>query len=76
MPNFTSASYTLGSNDRAYVHASGNFHAMYTTVDYIDPIPLSSNSLGFLPNHAYLNASWFNTYGQLKTDVFDYETPP
>jgi hypothetical protein len=31
---------------------------------------------GFLPNHAYHNATWYNTYGQSKNDSFGYETLP
>jgi hypothetical protein len=76
MPNFTSASCTPGGNGQAYAHASGNFQAPYTTVAYIDPIPLPGSSLGFLPNHANQNAPRFNAYGQPKTDDFGYETPP
>jgi hypothetical protein len=53
MPNFTSAPYTSGGNDRAYMHASGNYQAMYTTIAHIDHISLPGSSLGFLPNHAY-----------------------
>jgi hypothetical protein len=49
---------------------------MYTTVAYIDPIPLPGSSLGFLPNHAYQNAPWFNAYGQSEASGFGYETPP
>jgi hypothetical protein len=60
MPNFTSAPYTFGGNGRAYVHASGNYQAPYTTVAYTDHIPLPGSSLGFLPNHAYKNAPCFN----------------
>jgi hypothetical protein len=76
MLNFTSASYTSGGNCWAYTHASSNYQAPYTTVAYIDPILFSGSSLGFLPNHAYQNATWFNAYGQAETDGFGYETSP
>jgi hypothetical protein len=58
------------------VYTSGNYQAPYTTVAYTDPITLPGSSLGFLPNHAYQNVSWFNAYGQPKADGFGYETPP
>jgi hypothetical protein len=32
--------------------------------------------LGFLPNQAYQNAPYFNTYDQRKAGGFGYETPP
>jgi hypothetical protein len=76
MPNFTSIPYTPRGNGRAYTHTSGSFQATYTTVDYTDPIPIPDSSLGYLPNHAYQNVSWFNAYRQLKTDAFGYETLP
>jgi hypothetical protein len=57
MPIFTSAPFTPEGNSRTYAHASVNNQAPYSTVAYIDPIPLPSSSLGFLPNHAYHNAS-------------------
>jgi hypothetical protein len=75
MSNFTSASYTPMGNSRAYTHASGNYQASYTTVAYTDTILLPGSSLGFLPNHGYQNASWFNAYGQQEVDGFGYETP-
>jgi hypothetical protein len=65
-----------GGNGRAYTHASGNYQAPYTTVAYTDPIPLTSSSLGFLPNHIYQNLSHFNAYGQPEAGGFGYETPP
>jgi hypothetical protein len=76
MPNFVSASYTLGGNGRAYTHASSNFQAPYTTIAYTDPITLPNSSLGFLPNNAYQNASQFNAYGQPEVSGFGYETLP
>jgi hypothetical protein len=76
MPNFTSAPYTPGGNGRAYVHASGNYQAPYSTLAYTDPIPLPSSSLGLLPNHAYQNTSHFNAYGQPKAGSFGYQIPP
>jgi hypothetical protein len=75
-PNFTSALYTPGGNDRAYAHANGKYQALYTTIAYTDPIPLHGSSLGFLPNHTYQNALWFNAYGQPEDIGFGYETPP
>jgi hypothetical protein len=75
MSNFTSASYTPMGNSRAYTHASGNYQASYTTVAYTDTILLPGSLLGFLPNHGYQNASWFNAYGQQEVDGFGYETP-
>jgi hypothetical protein len=76
MPNITSAPYTPGGNGRAYAHASGNYHAPYTTIAYTNPIPLPDSSLGFLPNHTYQNPMHFNAYGQPKADGFGYEIPP
>jgi hypothetical protein len=76
LQNFTSAQYTSRGNDRPYTHASGNYQAPYTTVAYTNPIPLPSSLLGFLLNHTYQNAPWFNAYGQPKTGSFGYETPP
>jgi hypothetical protein len=76
MPNFTSALYTPRGNGRAYVHASGNYQAPCTTVDYTDPIPLPGSSLDFLPNHSYQNTSWFIAYDQPEVGGFGYETPP
>jgi hypothetical protein len=76
MPNFTSAPYTPRGNVRTYTHASGNYQAPYSTVAYTDLIPLLSSSLGFLPNHAYQNAPWFNAYDQPEVDGFGYETSP
>jgi hypothetical protein len=75
MPNFTSAPYTPRGNDWAYAHDSGNYQTSYTTVAYIDHIPLPGSSLGFLPNHAYQNTSRFNAYGQSEADNFGYDTP-
>jgi hypothetical protein len=66
MPNFTSALYTSGGNNRVYTHAIGNYQAPYTTI----------GSLSFLTNHAYQNTLQFNGYGQPKADNFGYETPP
>jgi hypothetical protein len=76
MPNFTSTPYTPEGNGRAYAHASSNYQAPYSTIAYTDSIPLLGSSLGFLPNHAYQNAPYFNTYGQPEVDNFGYETPP
>jgi hypothetical protein len=76
MSNFTSAPYTPGGNGQAYAHTSGNYEAPYTTVAYIDTIPLPDISLGFLPNHAYQNAPHFNAYDQPEVGDFGYETPP
>jgi hypothetical protein len=75
MLNFTSAPYTPRGNGWAYTHASGNYQASYTTVACTDPIPLSDSSLGFLPNHANQNMSWFNAYDHSEADGFGYETP-
>jgi hypothetical protein len=76
LPNLTLAPYTSGGNGRTYPHASSSYQASYSTIAYTDPIPLSGSSLGFLPNHAYQNASHFNAYGQLEADRFSYETTP
>jgi hypothetical protein len=67
-PNPGSAPYTSKYNGWAYPNPNGNYQALYTTVAYIDPIPLSGSSLGFLPNPAYQNAPCFNTYGQLEAN--------
>jgi hypothetical protein len=74
MPNFISAPYTPGGNDRTYANAIGNYQATYSTVAHTDPIPLPSNSMGFLPNHAYHNMTWFNAYGQPEVNGSGYET--
>jgi hypothetical protein len=76
IPNPSSTPYTFGFNGRAYPNPSGNFQALYTTIAHTDPIPLPFSSLGFLPNHAYQTPLCFNTYGQLETSGFGYETPP
>jgi hypothetical protein len=49
---------------------------MYTTVGYIDPIPLPGSSLCFLLNHTYQTPPCFNAYGQPEVGGFGYETPP
>jgi hypothetical protein len=66
MLKFTSAAYT----------SRGNYQAPYTSVTYIDPIPLPGSSLGFLPNHAYQKTLRFNAYGQPEAGGFGYETLP
>jgi hypothetical protein len=76
MLDFTSAPYTLGGNDRAYVHANDNYQPPHTTVAYTDPIPLPGSLLDFLPNHAYQNPPRFNAYDQPVADGFGYETSP
>jgi hypothetical protein len=76
MLNPSSTPYTSGFNGRAYPNPSGNFQASYITMAYIDPIPLPSSSLGFLPNHAYQTPPCFNAYGQPEAGGFGYETPP
>jgi hypothetical protein len=76
MPNPGSAPYTSRYNGRAYPNPNSNYQAPYTTVAYIDPIPLSGSSLGFLPNHAYQNTPHFNAYDQSEADDFGYKTPP
>jgi hypothetical protein len=80
-PSFTitnpsSTPYTSRFNGRAYPNPNSNFQALYTTVPYIDPIPLPGSSLCFSPNHAYQNTPRFNTYGQPETGGFGYETQP
>jgi hypothetical protein len=76
MPNPSSTPYTSGFNGRAYPNPSGNFQAPYTTINYIDPIPLPGSLLGFLPNHAYQTLPHFNAYAQPEASGFGYETPP
>jgi hypothetical protein len=76
MSNPGSTPYTSGCNKPAYPNPNGNYQASYTTIAYNDPIPLPSSSLGFLPNHAYQNTPHSNTYSQLETSSFGYETPP
>jgi hypothetical protein len=49
---------------------------MYSTIAYIDHIPLPASSLGFLLNHAYQNMPHFNAYSQPKANGFGYETSP
>jgi hypothetical protein len=63
MPNSGSTPYTLEYNGWAYTNPNGNYQVLYTIVAYTDPIPLPDSSLGFLPNQAYQNAPYFNTYG-------------
>jgi hypothetical protein len=75
IPNPSSTPYTSRFNGRAYPNPSGNFHALYTTISYTDPIPLPVSSLDFLPNHAYQTPPCFSTYGQPETSGFGYETP-
>jgi hypothetical protein len=62
MPNPGLALYTSGYNGRTYPNPNENYHAPYTNVAYIDPIPLPGSSLGFLPNNTYQNAPHFRTY--------------
>jgi hypothetical protein len=75
MPNFTLDTYTPGGNGRTYVHASGNYQALYSTIAYTDPIALPGSSLGYLPNHAYHNTTRFNADGQPEASGISYETP-
>jgi hypothetical protein len=51
IPNPSSTPYKSRFNGRAYPNPSGNLHAPYTTIVYMDPIPLLGCSLGFVPNH-------------------------
>jgi hypothetical protein len=74
MPNPGSAPNTPGYNGRAYTNPNGNYQDLYATVAYTNPIPLSGSLLGFFPNHAYQHSTCFNTYGQLETGGFGYET--
>jgi hypothetical protein len=76
MPNPGLALYTPGSNGRTYANTNGNYQALYSTVAYTDPIPLLDSSLGFLSNHAYHNATRYNTYDPPENDGFGYETLP
>jgi hypothetical protein len=76
IPNPSSTPYTSRFNGRAYPNPSSNFQAPYTTVDYIDPIPLPGSSLGFLPNRAYQTLPRFNAFGHPKAGGFGYETLP
>jgi hypothetical protein len=76
MQNPGSISYTSGYNGRAYPNPNVNYQATYTTVAYTDSIPLPGSSLGFLPNHAYQNASHFNDYNQPEAAGFGYEILP
>jgi hypothetical protein len=76
MPNPNSTHYTSGFNGQVYPNLSGNFQAPYTTIAYINPIPLLSSSLDFLPNHAYQTPPRFNAYGQPETGGFGYEISP
>jgi hypothetical protein len=76
MPTPSSTRYTFGFNGRAYHNPCSNFKASYTTIAYIDPIPLPGSSLGFLPSHAYQTPSHFSAYGQLEAGDFGFQTPP
>jgi hypothetical protein len=53
MANPDSTPYTSGYNGRAYPNPNDNYQAPYTTVAYIDPVPLPISSLRFLLNHTY-----------------------
>jgi hypothetical protein len=75
IPNPSSTPYTSGFNGRAYRKPSGNFQAPYTTIAYINPIPVPRSSLGLLSNHAYQTPLFFNAYGQPEAGGFNYETP-
>jgi hypothetical protein len=75
MPNPGLAPYTSRYNDPTDPNPNCNYQSPYTTVAYIDPIPLPGNSLGFLPNHAYQNMPHFNAYGHPEAGGFGYETP-
>jgi hypothetical protein len=70
------APYTSGYNGQTYLNTNDNYQAPYTSIAYIDPIPLHGSLLGFLPNHAYQNVPRFNAYGQSEAGGFGYETPP
>jgi hypothetical protein len=63
IPNPSLAPYTSGYNGRAYPNRNSSYQALYTTVVYIDPIPLPHSLLGSLPNHAYHNMPSFSAYG-------------
>jgi hypothetical protein len=76
MQNLSLTPYTSGFNGRAYPNPTSNFQATYTTVAYIDLIPLPGSLLGFLPNHVYQTLPRFNAYGQPEAGGFGYETPP
>jgi hypothetical protein len=74
MPNLGLAPYTPEGSGRTYANTNGNYQAPYSTVAYTDPIPLLGSSVGFLPNHAYHNTTWYNTYCKLENNGFGYET--
>jgi hypothetical protein len=76
MPNLGSGSYSPGCNGRTYTKNNGSYQALYTTVAYTDPIPLPGSSAGFLPNYAYNNVTWYNTYDPLEHGGFGYKTSP
>jgi hypothetical protein len=76
MPNFGLVSYTIGGNNRTYTNNNDNFQSLYTIVAYNDPIPLLGSSIGFFPNYAYNNATWFNTDSPSEYIGFGYETSP
>jgi hypothetical protein len=74
MSNLGSTPYTLGGNRRTYTNNNCNYQFPYSTIAYTDPIPLPGSSVRFLPNHAYYNATRYNTYDQPKNDGFGYKT--
>jgi hypothetical protein len=74
MTNPTLAPYTPEGNDQTYSNTNGNYQASYSTIAYIDPIPLSDSLVGFLSNQAYYNVTQYNAYVQSKNDGFSYET--
>jgi hypothetical protein len=74
MPSPGSAPYTPRRNNRTYTNTSDNYQDSYTTVAYIDPNPLPDNSDRLMPNYAYNNATWYNTYHLLEHIGIGYET--
>jgi hypothetical protein len=74
MPNPSLAPYNPEGNDRTYANTNDNYQASYSTVAYTDPIPLPGSLVGFLLNHAYHSATWYNAYDESKNSCFGYET--
>jgi hypothetical protein len=58
------------------VTPTGNYKAMYTTVAYIDHIPLPDGLVGHWLNYANNNTTWYATYGPLDHVRYGYETTP
>jgi hypothetical protein len=76
MLNLGSTSYTPRCNDWSYANINDNYHVLYTTVAYTEPIPLPDGSVGPWLNDTNNNTMWYNTHGMSENRVYGYETLP